>query len=70
MPAAGVSAGSHSLGTCIAMSASSTMVLSSPCWCEVYFCIPKVEEGTGQGLLSGTLGQKRQPRWVEALPQG
>ncbi|CAO2587528.1 hypothetical protein LEMLEM_LOCUS4524 [Lemmus lemmus] len=41
MPAAGVSADSHSLGTCTAMSASSTMASSSPCWCEVFFCIPQ-----------------------------
>lgn len=66
MPAAGVSADSHSLVTCIAMSASSTMASSSPCLCEVFFCIPEVEEEKGQGLSDGTLGQRKKPR----LPQG
>lgn len=70
MPAAGVTADSHSLVTCIAMSASSTMAWSSPCLCEVFFCIPKVEEETGQGLLGGTLGRRKKHRQVVALPQG
>lgn len=66
MPAAGVSADSHSLVTCIAMSASSTMASSSPCLCEVFFCIPKVEEEKGQGLPGWNSGAEEE---AQATPR-
>lgn len=75
MPAAGVSADSHNLVTCMTMSVRPTMAWSHYCLCEVFFHIPKMEEEKGQGLLGPGVGgrlwdRRMKYRQVVALPQG